>query len=322
MIVSRELLLALAGGIASAILSIGSFGPAPVVAVGLALGWSLASISAAVAAMLLLFTIGGVGVIEYIAVTAVPALLIVRLALISRPGEIPGKTRWYPPGLILGWLAAYSVAILALITLYFEIAGPGIETASRNFLRAAMDQLFQQTAIKSQPGIDATKLAALPELYARLVGAFLPGIAVAGSLVLLVPNATIAQGILVRIRRALRPSPSYAALSLPRWLAAALAVALACTFLPGALGGFGTNAALVLATPFLLLGLAVIHTLSRRASKPGSVLAAIYIVLFLLGILLGLAVILLGAIALLGMLEQWISLRRRFAAGGANQEDE
>ena len=82
------------------------------------------------------------------------------------------------------------------------------------------------------------------------------------------------------------------------------------------------NAALVVATPFLLLGLAVIHTLSRRASKPGSVLAVVYIALFLLGILLGLAVILLGAIALLGMLEQWISLRRRFAAGGANQEDE
>jgi hypothetical protein len=109
---------------------------------------------------------------------------------------------------------------------------------------------------------------------------------------------------------------------LPRWLAAALAVALAVAFLPGTLGGFGVNAALVIATPFLLLGLAVIHTLSRRASKPGSVLAAVYIALFLLGILLGLAVILLGAIALLGMLEQWISLRRRFSAGGANQEDE
>ena len=83
---SRELLLALIGGIASAIFSIGSFGPAPVVAVGLALGWSLASISAAVAALLLLFFMGSPGTIEYIVVTAVPALLVVHLALKAVPG--------------------------------------------------------------------------------------------------------------------------------------------------------------------------------------------------------------------------------------------
>ncbi len=319
---SRELLLALIGGIASAILSIGSFGPAPVIAVGLALGWSLASISAGVAAMLLLFMIGGVGVLEYIAVTAIPSLVIVRLALTSLPGGTTQAVLWYPPGQILATLTAYSLALLALVTLYFEIAGPGIETASRNFLRAALEQLFNHSGIRNQPGVDSTKIAALPELYARIMGPILPGIVVAGSLLLLIPNATIAQGILVRMGKALRPSPSYTGLDLPRWLLAALGIALALAFLPGALGGFGGNAVLVIATPFLLLGLTVIHTLSRRAPKPGHVLAAVYIALFLLGILLGLAVIVLGAIALLGVLEQWISLRRRFAAGGANQEDE
>jgi len=141
-------------------------------------------------------------------------------------------------------------------------------------------------------------------------------------LLILIPNATIAQGILKRIGHSLRPSPAYTAISLPRWTSGALAIAVALTFLPGTLGGFGANAAFVLSTPFFLLGLTVIHTLSRRASKPGSVLAAIYIALFLLGVLLGMAVPLVGVIVLLGIGEQWISLRQRLTAGGANQEDE
>src|SRR5690606_36971612 len=52
--VSRGLLLAFIGGLASAILSIGSFGPAPVLAVGFHLGTNLASIAAATAAMIVL----------------------------------------------------------------------------------------------------------------------------------------------------------------------------------------------------------------------------------------------------------------------------
>ena len=319
---SRELLLALIGGISSAILSIGSFGPAPIIAVGLSLGWTLASISAAIAALILLFMIGGIGVVEFIAITAVPALIIVRLGLKSQPGRNSQETEWYPPGMILGWLTAYGLGLLALITLYFAIVGPGIEASSQDFMRTALEQLIEQSGIKSRPGIDASKLAALPDIYARLMGPILPGLALSGSLLFLMPNATIAQGILARTGHALRPTPAYAAMILPRWISGALAVAVAATFLPGAIGGFAANAAIILSTPFFLLGLTVIHTLSRRASKPGSVLAAIYIALFLLGLLMGLAVLLIGGIVLLGIAEQWISLRQRFAAGGANQEDE
>ena len=51
-------------------------------------------------------------------------------------------------------------------------------------------------------------------------------------------------------------------------------------------------------------------------------LAAFYLGMFLIGALLGLAIPLLALITLLGIVEQWIALRRRFSASGANQEDE
>jgi hypothetical protein len=144
----------------------------------------------------------------------------------------------------------------------------------------------------------------------------------AGTLLILIPNATVTQGVLKRTGYSRRPSPAYAALNLPHWLAGALALAFLVAFIPGAIGGFGRNAALFLSTPFFLLGLAVIHTLSRRAAKPGSVLAAFYIGLVVLGVLLGLAVPLLALIAVLGVVEQFMSLRRRFTATGTNQENE
>lgn len=319
---SRGLLFALIGGIASAVLSIGSFGPAPVLAVGLGLGATLASISAAIAALLVLIGFNSLNSLAYIAGTAIPAMIIVRQALISQPSAMPGKRDWYPPGLILGWLVAYGLIMLSLVTLYFALATDGLQSASHAVLREIFSQLIQQSGMSTGAGARGAQMADIAEILARQMAPVLPGMLLAGSLLILVPNATITQGVLARTGYALRPSPPYAALELPRWLAGALALALVVTFLPGALGGFGRNAALLLSTPFLLVGLAVIHTLSRRAPKPGSVLGAFYVGLFLAGILLGLAIPLLALIALLGIVEQFVSLRHRFAGTGANQEDE
>jgi hypothetical protein len=71
----------------------------------------------------------------------------------------------------------------------------------------------------------------------------------------------------------------------------------------------------LLSTPFFLLGLAVIHTLSRRVSARGPVLFGVYFLLVIVGWLSALVV-------LLGVLEQWISLRERFTAPDEDQENE
>ena len=69
----------------------------------------------------------------------------------------------------------------------------------------------------------------------------------------------------------------------------------------------------VLSTPFLLCGLAVIHTLSHRVPGRTAVLAALYVMLAMFGWLVAL-------IALIGLAERWVGLRRRFGDSGTTPE--
>lgn len=318
----RGLLFALIGGIASAILSIGSFGPAPILVIGFYLGSSFAGISTGIAALLILINFNSISTIFYIAGTGLPALIIVRQALISQPGAAPNTVTWYPPGQILAWLTAYGLLVLGCITLYFAFSSNALEAVSRNFLNEVFGQFIEQSDVKFRSDADKTLVQNFLTALATQMAPLLAGLLLSIYLLILIANATITQGILNRAKMSLRPSPSYVTMELPKWLGIGLAIAIVVAILPGALGVLGKNAALLLATPFLLLGLTVIHTLSRRTPNPRMVLVAIYFALFLLVALIGASMPVIGLLTLLGIAEQWTSLRQRFAAPGANKEDE
>jgi hypothetical protein len=84
--------------------------------------------------------------------------------------------------------------------------------------------------------------------------------------------------------------------------------------LPGDVAFIGGTVAAILAFPFFLQGLAVVHGLAARASLPGLVLAAFYAALVVAGALVGVLVV------ILGFIEEWAGFRRRFAGAGASQE--
>jgi hypothetical protein len=318
-VVSRGLLLALIGGIASVFLTIIAVGPAPIIAVGFYLGSAYAGISAGIAAMLILLNLDSGSTFYYIVGTGVPALILVRQAMISQPGTDPGSVDWYPPGQVLAWLTVYGVAVLACIAVYFSTTGHTLETVSRDILLKIAGMFTDSANVRYRSDADRAVVKQLWDDSARETAKILAGFLISIILLKIVIIATTTQGMLNRAGVALRPSPSYVALELPRWLTAMLAVALLLSLLPGSLGSFGRNAALFLSTPFFLLGLTVIHTLSRRSLKPGSVLSAFYMGLFLVAALIKPA---LALLVLLGIGEQWFSLRQRLAAPGSNQEDE
>jgi hypothetical protein len=142
------------------------------------------------------------------------------------------------------------------------------------------------------------------------------GMSALGGMLWIVVNGTLAQSLLVRFARNMRPTPDYAALELPAWLGPALAAdAALAALVPGTVGLVAQNLLFVLALPYFLLGLAVIHTLARRLATRGMVLVLVYGLL----IFMGWAALMVAA---LGLLEQWGQLRRRFGPAGPGQEDE
>lgn len=281
-------LASLSGTLAGMILAY--LAPAFLYAAGLGLG-ALAGGVAGLGGTLAAALTGGVATgLGYFLVCAVPAALLVRQAMLSRR-MADGTVEWYPPGLLAAWLTGIGMAGLVVMSLLLLREGAGMEAAVHGFTLKVGDMLD----------------AADPELFARMVTPLLPGTMIAVWLLMLTVNAALAQAALVGTGRNLRPSPDIAALELPAWPApVGAAAALAGVLLSGDLGYFLRNFAVVMAVPFFLQGLGVIHVLSRRTAGGRPMLAIFYALLVVLGWIAML-------ITVLGLVEQLLGLRRRLS---------
>ena len=127
---------------------------------------------------------------------------------------------------------------------------------------------------------------AKPEFRAELlafVAFILPGIVATSWMVTTASNGSLAQGLLARFGASWRPSPDLAALGLPMWIPVLLAFASGATLLGGTARFIGVNVLIVLAVPFCLAGLAVLHTVARRFPRPAVTLTVFYLLAGVLG---------------------------------------
>jgi uncharacterized protein YybS (DUF2232 family) len=129
-----------------------------------------------------------------------------------------------------------------------------------------------------------------------------------------VSNGLLAQGVLARFGLAWRPSPDLADLVLPKWITLLLAIAAAASMFGGAARVVGVNLMIVLALPVCLAGLAVLHALVRRLARPQIALVVFYVLAGLFGwpFLI---------IAILGLLDAPLGLRRRFAPASISRRE-
>lgn len=282
-------LLALSGSTGSLILVY--LAQLPLFAAGLWLGTG-ASASAGLVAALILAGAGSLPAAALFAgLNVVPVVLLVRQSLLGRTD--PGNTvEWYPPGLITAWLTGLGLVAAAVTFVFF--GGPqGMQTALREALAPALDRRLGEIT---------------PELDEMLsfIAFILPGIVAASWMVMTATNGSLAQGLLARFGASWRPSPDLAALGLPMWIPVLLAFAAGATLFGGTARFIGVNVLIVLAVPFCLAGLAVLHTVARRFPRPAVTLVAFYLLAGFLGWPLLL-------IAVLGLLDSPLGLRRRFA---------
>lgn len=309
--------LAIAGGAASAVfyfaihggtpgaLLITLYAQLPLLMVGLGLGIYPCVIAIATGTVLVGLVVGPWQALTFAAITSAPALIVVKLALQSRP-TAGGGVEWYPPGRIIAWLSALCVAVLTAAALYYSTEPDGMEGAARSFLTAAFEQIMQ-----GGPKEQMERLKPVISFMAR----FYPAVVTTMALFVVVLNAMLAQWMVVQFRRNIRPTPAYSGIELPMWMPVGLIASAALSLISGQIGVFGQNALIVLGAPFFFVGLAVIHSIS--VGWPGRIAVLVLLYIGLL-IFFWSAVLVAG----LGLAEPYLALRRRFTGQGRNQEEE
>jgi hypothetical protein len=284
-------LIAFSGSIAGIMLTYLS--PLPVFAAALALGGAAGVVAAVLGTVPVIVGAGLPFGLAFAIFVAAPAAALGRLAMLSRTDE-QGAVEWYPPGALTGWLCVIGLAALAVFCGFLARHSDG--------LSGGVNQL-------------TTELAGLLQIeekddFVVFFQRILPGFSVASWMLLLVVNAVLAQGLLRAVNQAGRPSPDIAALTLPRWIAPAAALAaLAAVLLRGNYAYFAGSMLFVMAVPYFLQGLAVVHLLARKIGADSMILAVFYVTL----VVIGSGVI--PLIVLLGLVEQIIGLRRRMDGG-------
>ena len=263
----------------------------PLFAAGLWLGTGACALAGLVAALVLAGTGSLLTAGVFAALNVFPVVVLIRQSLLARtaPGDV---VEWYPPGLLAAWLTGLGLVAVAGMLVF--LGGPqGMEGALREVLAPLFDRRAEEIAPEHN------------ELLAS-IAFILPAIVATSWMVMTTTNGCLAQGLLARFGASWRPSPDLAALSLPAWIMMVLAVAAAAILVGGTARFVGVNVTIVLAVPFCLAGLAVLHTLARRFPRPTVTLVTFYVLAAVFGWPL-------LVVALLGLLDSPLGLRRRFA---------
>jgi hypothetical protein len=291
-VASAALFLSLSFGLPGMVL-LSYFVQLPLLLVGLTLGLTPALIATVGAGVVSGLVAGGLAALTFAVVVGLPALVVVRQALLMRTDG--NAVEWYPPGPLLAQMTALAAAAVLIAFLLFAGEEGGLVGAIEGFLGEALGELGAGGA-----GVELAGAV-------RQSAALFPGIMAASWLLMVVVNAVLAQALAVRLGRNLRPTPDIARLTLPRWLMFGTAAAALLSLIGGGGGGLGFLGGSLLVlflVPYLFQGLAVAHAFARRWNLPRFALVAFYVMLVLLGWPALLIVI-------LGLVEDWAHLRRR-----------
>ena len=267
--------------------------PLPVIMAGLSIGLIGATIASAAGLLLLSALTFGEATIIYFAWDIAPSLLLVYLVLKHRT---QGKgTVWYPLGYMLSWLSLLTagialLTILAIVaTLDTAITSTVTNTAAQVTaapvpapsldIDAGLKALFLKaisSTLSSQ--IDASTTMAAIE---KIVPIFMTMIA-ATWLLRIVFVAYIAEYILLKKKKALRPKPSYTEIYVQNWALVVVVAGAAIGYLAsGNLGYISSNLAACMAIPFCALGLSRIHLWAEQTKFAGILLIIFYTLLTL-----------------------------------------
>jgi len=304
----RQLLIALGGGFASALLLVGSltgagglllanFAPMPLFMVGFMTGTRAAIMAGAAASVILMFLGGPETAAFYVGTTMIPAWIIIYHALSHRFVD-GGTTDWFSIGEIASRLAALLAVTIVVVSFAATGVQGGIEASIADFVESFVTRVSQIAALN----LDAEAI----NLLVNRAAALFPAMTALSWLFMMIANAVIAQALLVKWGKAQRPSPRYSMIEMPEWAYWVIVGAAVVKLLgSGDVEYVAQNVVIILGTPFFLVGLAVAHNIAPRLKMPGLGLGLLYASFF---IFTWAPVV----VAAVGFAEHWARLRDRY----------
>lgn len=306
------LLVGLGAGLVSAVLyasawtgtALGMFvlfflSPMPVSIAGLGWGWGSGAIAAAVATIAVGMAGGPRSGAVYLLALGAPSAVFSYLALLNRQDQ-DGHTEWYPIGRLVAWATLFAGMLAAA-----AILGIASDAAS---LRTAMQQMLERMLVLDGTGPGGTRMTAEQQAgFAALMTALLPWAMATTWFAVAMLNLWAAGHAVLRSGRLARPWPDLSSISLPPGMALAFAVAVAASLLGEMAGLIASGFASAFVFAFMLVGLGLLHRLTRGSAIRPLLLSLVYAGLMFLSPFSSLLV------ALVGLAEPF--LRRRAPPG-------
>jgi hypothetical protein len=224
-----------------------------------------------------------------VAVIAFGAWWLGYLTLLARPATNGGGAglEWYPIGRLALWTAVLGTLVISAAIPYFGTDQASLQAG----LRKSYGRILRDEAVIDLMVIAVPPAAAVFSTFTNLF------------------NLWLAARIVKISGRLKRPWPDLAALTLPTAASGLLVAAIAASFLPDLAGILCGAFAASLLFVFAILGLALLHAVTRGMSGRSAVIAGVYTAIFLLGWPLVLA-------SFAGLAEAIFHIRARLARKG------
>lgn len=236
---------------------------------------------------------------------ALPGWWLGHLAMLGRPlaSGIAGsdaaslQVEWYPLGRILLWIAALATLLTAGSLYSLGSDASAISDAMRRGFAKILSLVSETTVTESDPRVG-------------LMVAVIPVLVAASQMATLTLNLWLAAKVAAVSGRLHRPWPDLSGTSLPPMTLVALCVALAFSFFSGMTGILSVVVTTVLMMAYALVGLAVLHTITRDLANRGFWLATAYAILLMFSVSLVLLTALGLADAVFGFRERFLRNRQ------------